>query len=396
MNNDKFPKLSASEDDEDDIGSIIKRSSPEPFDFRSLISEATVFTRHEDEDEDEEEETTEDKKKKKFAQLLKKIFPKSIDEEPALSVEPQSAEELSNPMVPNLEYEFSEINSPPAYESEADKQTLPEIEHEDKPEVPLESQITEINIEQFRPIQPVEIPAPITAPPIIAESFNYPAPISSHQELSAPVSKETQIVEKQKPAGALLAFLASEFLSRRRDKKLEKSLKKQSKEINNRIEGIKSANAATSLESLSSILRRSNYSKESIQNNSQTSVIHEKLDTQNNNNPTEINNNLIKNIESIEQKPAKLSRDFMVETSKELKKDEKQCRKASPQGGSSRGISHFVTQVLKLGKTQSSPETTKIHQPPLLQNNDYKKSIQLGAGTAILILIAFIIIYTTQ
>lgn len=439
MDKDRYPSSSDTEDDENDLGSILNRSSGRAFDFRSLIREIAILPESEEDDDDSEEGTKEKKKQKKFTLLLKNIFPKSIDELPARSSEapkPLTSEQQISNIVPEKEEVFSDINTPEAYDVAAEAQTILEPEYEiqepaEAPEMEVAKEDKELVEEDAEEDQPAnkENPVPRYAPPIISEfSLLQPKP-----ELPTPLPVETAVVEKQKPVGAILAFLGAEFLSRRRDKKLEKSLNKQSKELNARIEAIKPSAPLAEAESLGSILKRTNYSTENRSFQSVARVPEQQITettivkniTTNQKEPTLIQKSISAKPEvtiSLEMSPIPTVRyettpfnsnfrteklpeqlrptnEIIDDTTFEAKNDNKRVNQQNKEAvGGGNGTPSYSTQFIynDLIEPQSTKKTSAKRDNTSIHINDYKKSIQVGTATAILILIAFIIIYTSK
>ena len=441
MDKDRYPNSSDTEDDENSLSSILNRSSGRVFDFRSLIRESVTLPESEDdEDDDSEEGTKEKKKQKKFTLLLKNIFPKSI-EEPIVEVPklPKTPiiEHIATPK-PVLENEevFSDIGSPQAYDQAAEEQTI--LEQELIIEHPKEVAKALSPVEDALPItentraeldQHNEIPVPQYAPPIVSEF----SPAQSRIEFSVPAQEEKITVERQKPVAAILAFLGAEFLSRRRDKKLEKSIKKQSKEQNAQIEDIKPPGSVAKTESLGSILKRTNYATEhrSFQPVAQapekqiteTTVLKNRATNQKE--PTLIQKPIsarsevtrpleMSQIPTVRYETTPVNTGFRVEksaeqsrptveiiddTTPEAKTDSKRVNRINKESpGGSNGAPSYPTSFTynDLIEPQTKARTSFKRDNVPVHPSDYKKSIQVGAGVAILILIAFIIIYTSK
>ena len=458
MNNDKFPRFS--EPDEDlDFSSIIKKSSPPAFDFRNLFAEN--FNRNQeaqkDSLEEDEDETTETKKKKRFLILLKKIFPKTLQEEsepktPILdlgSLRPNISEGITdsynhaNIQVQSNEIGvkpeiFSDIDSPEAFQSKA------EIESEKDfsiPRAPNEEKINE-EVAKILPevvIAPKEIDenipekprAPKAPPPIIY--VNTYSGESPRNDLSPP--QERVVIEKHKPIGSALAFIVAEFLSKRRDKKLEKVIKKESKRTDKIIEQINQSLSAREPESIDSILKRKTYIRErpNAPKRTETATIMPIINRAQESEP-KATESVFQTVESLENTPKK-EKIYSLNTEKNIHEHkptsyietpisspEDQLKelesaylsdKISPENSiykkplTKRGTTY--SQVVGLGMSgyESSYRQNKVIQPieklpsdynlPSVNlSHTYKQSIKIGSGMAILILVLFILVYTLK
>lgn len=427
MDKDRFPTLSDPEDD-DSLDSILKRSNPKPFNFRSIIQETTFFNQNEESEEDEDE-SKDTKKKKKFTQLLKTVFPKTI-EEPTNTVQGEVIEKIQD-----HDEIFSDINTAEAYSEAAGANTLadiPEVQSEPLAEIKpvvqgienlhqnLETPATEIQplIEEDTPKKTTRIstePAvstydrtpPVSAPPVFYETYSPKLAV-----------KEGSVVEKHKPVGAIMAFLGAEFLSRRRDKKLERSIKKQSKELNSKIEQIKLKHQPSEPESLASILDRANYVREPEQKVAEvpTSTKLSEISLRDRNIP-ETNPIFYENKVESSKKLTKETRDVLeyetvpdkiiqnneaivnspeinVQNNFESKKDLSKNKQSSDRSSiNSDNVSNYSPRTSQDAKSEPTKDTYFTPQTQLASNTDYKQSIQTGAGVALIILAVFIVVF---
>ena len=423
MNNDKFPRFS--EPDEDlDFSSIIKKSSPPAFDFRNLVAEN--FNRKQeaqtDSLEEDEDETTETKKKKRFPVLLKKIFPKTLQEEsepktPILdlgSLQPNIPEaitdsynhaniqEQSNEIGAKPEI-FSDIDSPEAFQSKA------EIESEKDfsiPRAPNEEKINEEAVWKDEEVAKI-LPEVVIAPKEIDENIpekprapKAPPPIiyvntysgeSPRNDLSSP--QERVVIEKHKPIGSALAFISAEFLSKRRDKKLEKVIKKESKRTDKIIEQINQSLSAREPESVDSILKRKTYIRErpNAPKRTETVTIMPIVNRAQESVP-KATESVFQTVESLESTPKKEKISYEISKNTYPKSQTNQPGKTLTSV-----VSSIQSEQLNKPTTPNNLKIDKKTKQNLINELAlYKKPIQFGVGSAILILLAFIIIYISR
>ncbi len=421
MDKDRFPTLSEPEDDS--LDSILKRSNPKPFSFRSIIPEYTLFDKKEESEEDEDDEETlkNSKKQKKFTQLLKTVFPKTI-EEGARQTETNVVEKIND-----HDEIFSDINTPEAFSEAAGVNTLADIpEVQPEPLIDTEPVVQEIELNQKIqrfPIQetlastqeevdqliPVELQQqsidrygdvipPIYAPPIFSEAY-----------MPQSTAKPERVVEKHKPVGAIIAFLGAEFLSRRRDKKLERSIKKQSKELNAKIEDVKVPKREKEPESLASILKRSSYVHEAGKKNDEQLVGATLAEKTTKHKSAETSKQVFYQ-SSIEKdsKQRNIKNEFASESSIDTheadqknkfetkadssKKDRNKNRFASMQAS----FMTNIDQSQNVARRESTDKHPTTNQAKILGATDYKRSIETGVGMALIILAIFIVVYTAR
>lgn len=278
-------KLSSNNSDEEpeDFSSILKKSTPKAFDFRSLMPEAFFNAEKNEADEDDEEDEKTSKKKKKVAASLKNIFAQKLEhstEEKENTAQSTNKDRVSNNADGDAaneteeisEASFSDINSTSTYEQQA--QAVTEEEHvfvqpeayqppaEEDEGVDIEKEDIPKPLEKPRvesPQEEVHIPVPEYAPPIIytdaVPDLVYEKPTSRSE--TETVQAETQ-VENTGVLPALLAFGGAELLSRRRDNNIRESINDLSKKTDQSGHKIQEKISALKgdAESLNSILNR--------------------------------------------------------------------------------------------------------------------------------------------
>lgn len=255
MDYDQAPRWGAAPEDEGD--EFINRSKPktrQTFLQRWMTRESPVAETEEGKDNGAEE-TPEGRKKKRFRKLFKKLFPsiagteKSEPEEtPRMGLfaelipsksEPEARTHKAPEGNPEQSVSAGNIDTPVSEQvsdrNESPVEAEPPAEREDTlkieadPGVPITPEQTD-----YLPPAP-EVPPPIFTAPAPRRNYDPAVAVLDHPGLHNPLDRPPQTevskVENSKSSGALTAFLAAEFLSRRRARKIRKELKKLDKEV---------------------------------------------------------------------------------------------------------------------------------------------------------------------
>lgn len=231
--------LNSSEDGQDEELSIEPAEKPSLFDSE-FFSKWLDRVEHEKSDSEDEEEDDDDSEeaptlKVRFRELFRSVFPKIVESEQTESrtLDIFEQEHDSDPGFDESEIRIDHTPERAQTESVDEYVPIPEVDElvEDEKE-----DLEKSESEEFEPEVPSDqepIPPEVTAePPEQAIFMRSREAELRPDDVSHEVVKEKEVVTKDnRNRAAWFAFLAAEFLSRRRDKKIKKELAKTKKEV---------------------------------------------------------------------------------------------------------------------------------------------------------------------
>jgi hypothetical protein len=251
MDHDQAPRWDAApEDDSSEYIGVTEKKPRSNFIHRWMNREALTS-----EDDSSDEETDDSKKKKRFRSLFSRLFPKIAEtdkEKPMERTESinlglfteltprDSSEERSSEKPHNTE-ETKPQQSGEQDQMEYSSETVQNFSNEDEGLLKIEHEPTE-DIPKFENLEFPSFSVPETPPPLLNEAPRLVPEVPpilqrekanyQHTFESAGISPplEIPVSERRHGSGAVIAFMAAEFLSRRRDRKLKKEINKLSKE----------------------------------------------------------------------------------------------------------------------------------------------------------------------
>lgn len=286
MDRDQFPnRWNTSEDDLDNTQEDT-RTTPisGPF-FSKQLRLENLFTPPEfqqpEADDSEEEESSDGRKTKRFRRLFRNLFPKIATKEESSK---SSATPSETPKIHLGEAALFGENIPSSTNIER------ALEHSETAEQPLGSETinaaepeslsesSEFYETNTTPEESVEIPATeVEAPEIPPAPSRATAPTAAEAALVAAVAAGAartperpargKVHEKPSRGGALIAFLAAEFLSRRRDRKIKRELKKTKEALKKQTEKLESTkqSAQKTNEQLSGYVKKEQLAKSLVE-----------------------------------------------------------------------------------------------------------------------------------
>lgn len=250
MDRDQTPRWNTYSDDKPDPSKEDKPLNRANF-FIPHIPEGVLFNDDDEETKDDSSEDSKTKKKKRFTTFFKAIFPNIVERRKG----PEQKETiLSEDELREAEEDFAAIKEEAKFAKkeksqgslsfgqvpyvEASAEDLPAEARDLAAEPQQLSEQTDIQSEQDIKQKTSEEAVNPVQQQLYNETSVSDRGLNTPTEASLP-PKTTEIIDKRRSSGAVIAFLAADFFSRRRDKKLARELKKQQRENRQNIRNIR-------------------------------------------------------------------------------------------------------------------------------------------------------------